>query len=90
MSTQDRHAILRILVGMGSLNNAVINDRVDKLIQQFSVAINLTRTIAHVLSTTTTADTQAQLKLRSEIKVLLRFGKKRATWFYGRLPALCA
>ena len=88
MSAQDRRAILRILVGMKNLSNAPVNDRINKLNEQLRVAINLTRTITHALRNTTTAGTQVQLKLLSEIKVLLRFGKKRATWFYSRLSAL--
>lgn len=51
--------------------------------------INLTHRNIHAL-TTTAADTgiEVQLNLLSEIKVLLKFGKKRAVWLYGRLPAL--
>ena len=74
---------------MGNLSNAPVNARVDELIQKLHGAINLTRRIIHALATTT-ADTGvgAQLNLLSEIKVLLKTGKKRAVRFYGRLPAI--
>lgn len=90
MSAEDRRAILRILVNMGNLSNGPVNARVNELIQKLRGAINLTRRIIDALATTTTDNTgtEAQLNLLLEIKVLLKFGKKRAVWFYGRLPAI--
>lgn len=74
---------------MGDLSNASVNARVDELTQKLRGAINLTRGIIHTLATTAVdTGTEAQLNLLSEIKVLLKFGKKRAVWFYGRLPAI--
>ena len=54
---------------MGDLSNAPFNDRVDKLNQHLHVASNLARTIAHILSNATAVDTQAQLKLLSELEI---------------------
>lgn len=75
---------------MGNLRNAPVNARVDELIQKLRGAINpTTRVIIHALATTTAdTGTEARLDLLSEIKVLLKFGKRRAVWFYGRLPAI--
>lgn len=74
---------------MGNLSNASVNARVDELIRKLRGAINFTHGIIHALPTTIAdTGTEAQLNLLSEIKVLLKFGKKRAVWFYGRLPAI--